>query len=105
MATPGPAFAARAEAGDAWGGGPNQLDLIVNPEDITRLVVFDTWTLNCDRHDGKPGGRAPNYGNVYLSTEAADEGKSRLIAMDHGLCFIRSNEDLTARLKQIDKVQ
>ena len=105
MATPGPAFAARAEAGDAWGGGPTELDSIVNPEDITRLVVFDTWTLNCDRHDGKPGGRDPNYGNVYLSTEAADEGKSRLIAMDHGLCFIRSSEDLTARLNQIDKVQ
>src|SRR4051812_44333293 len=49
-ATPGPAFAARAEAGDAWGGGPNQLAPIVNPEDITRLVVFDTWALNCDRH-------------------------------------------------------
>jgi len=105
IAAPGPAFAARAEAGDAWGGGPNQLDSIVNPEDITRLVVFDTWTLNCDRHDGRLGGRAPNYGNVFLSTEAVDEGKSRLLAMDHGLCFIRSSEDLSPRLAHIDKVQ
>lgn len=105
MAKPGPAFRARAEAGDAWGGGPKELDSIVNPGDITRLVVFDTWTLNCDRHDGRPGGRTPNYGNVYLSTEAAAEGKSKLMAMDHGLCFIRSGEDLTAKLNQIDKVQ
>jgi len=105
MARPGPAFAARAESGDAWGGGPNQLASTVNPQDITRLVVFDTWTLNCDRHDGKPGGRRPNYGNVYLGTERVEAGKSRLIAMDHGLCFIRSGEDLTARLNQIDKVQ
>jgi hypothetical protein len=104
MAKPGPAFAARAEGGDAWGGGPKELETIVNRDDITRLVVFDTWTLNCDRHDGKPGGRPPNYANVYLSTENVEEG-ARLIAMDHGLCFIRSGEDLTAKLAFIDKVR
>jgi hypothetical protein len=32
-------------------------------------------------------------------------GKRRLIAMDHGLCFIRSGEDLTARLSHIDKAR
>ncbi len=32
-------------------------------------------------------------------------GRRRLIAMDHGLCFIRSGEDLTPKLAHIDKVQ
>ncbi len=104
-AEPGPAFVARAEAGDAWGGGSRELETIVNPEDITRLVVFDTWTLNCDRHYFDPAVRRPNYANVFLSTEDVEEDRARLIAMDHGLCFIRSGEDLTAKLAHIDKVR
>ncbi|MCE9528295.1 MAG: hypothetical protein K8R36_19810 [Planctomycetales bacterium] len=104
-AQPGPAFAAMAMAGDPWGKSGLQLDLLVNPEDITRLVVFDTWTLNCDRHHPDRAVRKPNYENVYLSSEGTQPGKRRLIAMDHGLCFIRSGEDLTPKLAHIDKVQ
>lgn len=105
MSEPGPAFVARAEIGDAWGGGPSELNMLINPQDITRLIVFDTWTLNCDRRDGRPGGRKPNYANVYLSTEGMKSDKSRLIAMDHGLCFIRSSGDLSPKLSNIDKVR
>ena len=104
-AKPGPAFASRALPGDPWGKSGLQLDLLVNPEDITRLVIFDTWTLNCDRHHHDITVRKPNYDNVYLSSENLEPGTRRLIAMDHGLCFIRSGEDLTARLANIDKVQ
>lgn len=102
---PGPAFAARAVAGDPWGKSGLQLDLLINPEDITRLVVFDTWTLNCDRHYHDLSVRKPNYDNVYLSSEGVQAGRRRLIAMDHGLCFIRSGEDLTTKLGHIDKVR
>lgn len=102
---PGPAFAARYEPGGSWNKTSRELDELVNPEDITRLVVFDTWTLNCDRHDNGPTARGPNYDNVYLSTEGVEPGKRRLIAMDQGLCFIRSGEDLTLNLSRIDKVQ
>lgn len=49
-AQPGPAFAARALAGGPWGRSEQELDSLVNPQDLTRLVVFDTWTLNGDRH-------------------------------------------------------
>ena len=104
----GPAFAAKALPGDPWGRSGLQLDLLVNPDDITRLVVFDTWILNCDRYhyDVDPQtGRRPNYDNVYLSSEGIEPGKRRLIAMDHGLCFIRSGEDLSVKLAHIDKVQ
>lgn len=104
-AQPGPAFAARAMAGDPWGKSGLQLDVLVNPEDVTRMVVFDTWTLNCDRHHHDLTVRRPNYDNVYLSSEGVEPDKRRLIAMDHGLCFIRSGEDLTSRLTHIDKVR
>ena len=105
MAKPGPAFASKAMAGDPWGQSGLQLNVLVNPEDITRMVVFDTWTLNCDRHHHDQNIRKPNYDNVYLSREGVEPGKRRLIAMDHGLCFIRSGEDLTPKLAHIDKVQ
>ena len=91
--------------GRSLGRSGLQLDVLVNPEDITRLVVFDTWTLNCDRHHHDLTVRKPNYDNVYLSSEGVEPGKRRLIAMDHGLCFIRSGEDLTTKLANIDKVQ
>lgn len=104
-AQPGPAFAARALAGDPCGRSGLQLDVLVNPDDISRLVVFDTWTLNCDRHHHDNTVRRPNYNNVYLSREGAEPGLRRLIAMDHGLCFIRSGEDLTAKLANIHKAQ
>jgi hypothetical protein len=104
-AVPGPAFITRAMAGGPWGTSGLQLDLLVNPDDITRLVVFDTWTLNCDRHHHDLGQRKPNYDNVYLSTDGVEPGKRRLIAMDHGLCFIRSGEDLSAKLAHLDKVR
>jgi len=102
---PGPAFAARYEPGESWGRSAQELDELDNPEDITRLVVFDTWTLNCDRRHHDPAARRPNYDNVYLSREGVEPGRRRLIAMDHGLCFIRSGEDLTADLSNIDKVK
>ena len=104
-AQPGPAFAARALAGGPWGRSEQELDSLVNPQDLTRLVVFDTWTLNGDRHHHDLTVRRPNYDNVYLASEGVEPGKRRLIAMDHGLCFIRSGEDLTKKLAQIDKVR
>ncbi|MCC6508627.1 MAG: hypothetical protein IT423_05950, partial [Pirellulaceae bacterium] len=101
----GPAFATRALKGEPWGQSGLQLDVLVNPDDITRLVVFDTWTLNCDRHFHDATARRPNPDNVFLSSEGVEAGKRRLIAMDHGLCFIRSGEDLGPKLANLDKVR
>ena len=50
FAESGPAFVTRAAAGHPWGGSAEELDALVNPEAVTHLVVFDTWTLNCDRY-------------------------------------------------------
>ena len=68
-AVPGPAFITRAEAGKTWGGGDEELDQLDNPDDISRIVVFDTWVLNCDRHPPDLAMRRPNYDNVFLSAE------------------------------------
>lgn len=104
-AQPGPAFASRAVPGEPWGRSGLQLDVLVNPADITRLVVFDTWTLNCDRCHHDATVRRPNPDNVFLSSEGVPAGKRTLLAIDHGLCFIRSGEELTAKLSNISKVK
>jgi hypothetical protein len=104
-AIPGPAFASKALAGAPWGESGLQLEVIINPDDITRLIIFDTWTLNCDRHHHDLNVRKPNPDNVFLSSEGVAPGRRRLIAMDHGLCFIRSGEDLTTKLAHIEKVK
>jgi hypothetical protein len=89
-AEPGPAFISRSEAGDSWSGDARQLKKLVNPADVSRLVVFDTWTLNCDRYSNRaavaPAKPRVNRGNVFLSEEAP-KGKLCLKAMDHTHCF------------------
>lgn len=84
-AQPGPAFAAKAMPGDPWGRSSLPLDFLVNHDDITRLVVFDTWTLNCDRHYHDVTVRKPNYDNVYLLKVSIHAMQSRIE---------RSSEDL-----------
>lgn len=86
-AEPGKAFITRAENAEPWGGNPKQLKKLLNVSDISRLVVFDTWTLNCDRHSvSRAGTPRINRDNVLLTSEP-DEGKLLLKAMDHTHCF------------------
>jgi hypothetical protein len=103
LAAPGPAFITRQESGETWSGDEKQLRRLVNPQDIARLVVFDTWVLNCDRHS-HPAGKRPhkprvNRGNVFLSEEAP-AGQLLLKAMDHTHCFTCGAE-WTKKLAQI----
>ena len=94
-ASPGPAFITRAEPGASWGGGERELKMLANPDDVSRLVVFDSWVLNCDRYSrprNNPTGRARiNRDNVFLSEEAPT-GKFLLKAMDHTHCFTCGRE-------------
>jgi hypothetical protein len=102
QAQPGPAFITRAESGEPWSGEGTQLNRLINPLDISRLVVFDTWVLNCDRH--APGGRRrPNFNNVFLSEEAP-EGYLLLKAMDHTHAFTCGRE-LTSRIAHLDQIR
>jgi hypothetical protein len=49
LAESGTAFVTRAAIGHPWGDSDKELDAIVNPEAVSKMVIFDTWTLNCDR--------------------------------------------------------
>jgi len=107
QATPGPAFITRAEKGATWGGTERELKHLVNSQDVSRLVIFDTWVLNCDRHSQpKPEvgrSRKPNRDNVFLSHEAPD-GVFLLKAMDHTHCFTCGGE-WTKRLAHVDTMK
>jgi hypothetical protein len=107
QASEGRAFITRAETGGSWSGHARQLRLLANPQDITRLVVFDTWTLNCDRHSYPPKGDISrtrvNRDNVFLSEEAPP-GQFVLKAIDHTHCFTCGAE-LTQRLRAIDRIK
>jgi hypothetical protein len=106
MAAPGPTFVSREEKGTTL-GGTEALQEIVNPEDIPRLIVFDTWLRNCDRFGpeyGKEGQPRINPDNVFLSSDAQPLGKFILKAMDHGHIFT-CGRPLTTRLGQIGNVK
>lgn len=98
---PGPAFVTKYDPGDVWGGTERQIRQLSNIDDITRLVVFDTWTLNCDRHS--PGGQRINRNNVYLSGDAP-AGNLLLRAMDHSHCFT-CGKSLTPKIANIGQVK
>jgi hypothetical protein len=103
----GRAFITRAESGEPWDGQEKQLTRLCNTEDITRLIVFDTWTLNCDRHSwqGEGANQRPriNWNNVFLSEEAP-QGELQLKAMDHTHCFTCGRE-ITRHVKEIDRIR
>jgi hypothetical protein len=105
FAGPGPAFVTRAETGHKWGGDAEELELLDNPETLTRLVVFDTWTLNPDRYPPPTVQRGPHPDNVFLSEEHASAGKFRLIAMDFTECFEGSSRELSGKLARIDRIR
>jgi hypothetical protein len=100
LAAPGPAIVTRAERGHPWGGEAKELLNVTNKADIAGLVVFDTWTRNCDRHPPREMGRRPNYDNVFISSERGRE----IVAMDHSHCFT-CNRELNARVSVIEIVQ
>jgi hypothetical protein len=100
------AFVSRAEEGVTM-GGQRALSNVENICDIPRLVAFDTWVRNCDRHapNWKPDGKARiNLDNLFLSTEGAPEGKFILKAIDHGHIFT-CGKPLTPSLSHIENIQ
>lgn len=103
LATAGPAFVSKAENGYTWGGDVESLTRLVNLADVSRLVVFDTWTRNCDRHP-PTSARKMNLDNVFISMTGLPSGRSKLIAMDHTHCFT-CGRDLDEGIANIDNVQ
>lgn len=105
FAASGPAFVTKAIRGHTWGGTTKELESLVNPGDVSRLILFDTWLRNCDRHPPDLERRGPNCDNVFLQgLEGPDDGKCRLIAMDHTHCFT-CGRDLSHRVGHDDHVR
>jgi len=100
FAEPGPAFISRAVPGFAWGGDEQSLRDISNPEDISRLILFDTWVRNCDRY--RPVPKRMNFDNVFFVK--ADINRPVLTAIDHTHAFTCGRE-VTRAIRRIDVIQ
>lgn len=103
-AQPGPAFISSSEAGYPWGGDESELTKLANPDDISRLVVFDTWIRNRDRHHQDPRIRKPNRDNVFLSKSGAVGDTVVLKAIDHTHCFATTTE-FAPKMANISEIQ
>jgi hypothetical protein len=103
LAAPGPAFITKVENGFTWGGDEDTLRRILNPPDISRLVVLDTWIRNCDRHRPEPNLRV-NRDNVFLAWATAPERGLVLKAIDHTHAFT-CGRALTRRIGNLDEVR
>jgi hypothetical protein len=103
-AKPGPAFVSKLEPGFSWSGKESALESLLNPEDIARLVVFDTWVLNADRYAPHGMFRRPNFENVFLSERDGITRKYRLLAIDHTHSFTNGSE-ISARVREISRVK
>lgn len=103
-AAPGPAFIAKEMSGETWGAVKGRLTVLVNPGDVGKLMLFDTWTRNADRYPPDLDVRKPNYNNLFFSNAGLPDNHWRLIAMDHTHCFT-SGRDLNTKLATIDIVK
>ena len=54
--------------------------------DIAKLVVFDTWIRNIDRHDPRSNEPQMNSDNL-LYVKETDSDKYQLVPIDHSMCF------------------
>lgn len=100
IAQPGPTWTTRREEGINWSGNADDLKVIANRSDVAKLVVLDTWILNCDRYRPSHPPRI-NRNNVFLSREQAPPGSFRLVAMDHTHAFT-CGRSLKPELSNID---
>ena len=88
FAEPGPAIITRFEDGDSWTGTAEELSQVGNAEELSALVVFDTWVRNLDRYwpRGEDDVHA-HYDNLFLSAEDAASGRYLFRAFDHTHCL------------------
>lgn len=105
LALPGPAFITKAEGGISWSGDVEELEAVENPQDLSRVVVFDTWVRNCDRHMIHNGRPHMNRDNVFLSTEGASRGRVILKPIDHAKCFVFASELTADGLRSLGAVR
>jgi len=102
----GSSFVARAENGVTM-GGEKALESVTNLADLAKIIVFDTWTKNCDRYApglGKDGKPRINLDNLFLSEEGAAKGKFILKPIDFGH-IITCGRELSPRIADINQIR
>lgn len=102
----GPAFVTRGEEGESL-GGEKALSKIENIDDLAKIIIFDTWTKNCDRYGpglGKNSTARENRDNLFLSAEDAPDGQFILKPIDFGH-IITCGRELTPRIANIDNIR
>lgn len=101
----GPMFVLRSEKGTTWSGDSADLTGISNSDEVSGLLVLDTWVQNCDRYR-EHGLARENLGNVFLSREVKTRkrGSIELVAMDH-THIITCGSGLTKKIARIGQVK
>ncbi|MDX3911653.1 MAG: hypothetical protein QHC67_17880 [Sphingobium sp.] len=90
----GPAFISRELRGSTSAGEDTFVRRLTNPEDIARLVVFDTWVRNLDRCPPADYlDPRPNRDNLFFTPVRR---KFEMVVFDHTHCFVE--EDLESGL-------
>lgn len=79
-----PAFASKYESANTRDVSGRMLANLSNPEDIAKLVVFDTWIRNTDRYDEVS---EHHNSDNYLLRQIGNSAKYELIVIDHSHCF------------------
>lgn len=88
LVSPGPAFITHALQGTTGTPGDIFLKKLVDPNQVAKLVVFDTWIRNADR--SPPVGAldpSANYDNQFFTPQGR---RFDLVALDHSHCFVET---------------
>lgn len=78
-----PMFCSKAVEGIPRDGSDTFLKRLLRPEDVSKLVVFDTWIRNSDRYSED----MHNSDNLLYVTENKGR-KYSLVPIDHSHCFV-----------------
>ena len=92
----GNAFLSRYIASSTHDGQATFLDRLARPDDLARLVVFDTWIRNADRYPPEEAlmERPPNLDNLMFARHPGTRRlKYNLIVFDHTHAFSDAGYD------------
>ena len=93
-----PVFYSHGVDGTPRDGSHTFLSRLENTNDVARLVVFDTWIRNIDRHDNRYGEPVSNSDNL-LYVRGKRRNKYNLVPIDHTMCFFDEPFDDVGDLK------
>lgn len=103
----GPAFISqKIDLANPWDGSAKTLEKVENTHIITKVVLFDMWTLNWDRcpPPNDPNHTRLNYDNLLIVGDKTRKRSSILVPIDFGECF-SVNRELNRSIAVIDRIK